>query len=134
MKVFIPSLFLWFLSACNLPGKSVQSFLSDKVVFTACNEDTVQRYTFCMLKANRFYYTIAQKNEVGKPEMKGYSGSISEFTYNGTTNFHLMFDRNRRPDSLTDFLVVEGSGNYLIQHFTNSQRVVFMRIDRLIRK
>jgi hypothetical protein len=132
LKPLIPSLFFFFLlAACSPTGKSFQY---QKPAFIASNVDTVISYTFCMLRNNRFIYTIVQMNAQGRQKRQGYSGSVSELIYNGTTTLHLIFDKNRRPDSLTDYLVVEGSGNYLIQHFVNSPRRVFMLIDRLIRR
>lgn len=122
-------LMIFILTAC---GSSKSS--SDKIKkryqdisLLAWNEDTVHSYQFALTKDNKFLYTIINNANLKSEEF--YHGTLSNQSFYDT--IFLKYDRDTRPEGLTNYLIREASGGYLIQPFENVAKRFFLRIQRL---
>jgi hypothetical protein len=86
----------------------------------AWNEDTVNSYQIALSKKGSFYYRIETRDTV--VNYKGKYGAVANEIY-------LKFTGNK-PAGFKPYLVVEASGNYYIQHFTDGRKRIFLRIHQ----
>ena len=93
----------------------------------AWNEDTACPYQFSILKKWRFEYVISEQQQDGSCIKKTCKGIIK---YTPDT-LYLVYE-GAEPARLQKFLVVEVSGSYLIQHFTNDAKPVFLHFINMI--
>ena len=122
----------FLLAACSRKVKMEKSQAEGIPLYIAWYEDAYIHYEISVLGRNRFVYTIAKKNNEGRWKKERYCGRLIPYTvkYN-TQRLHLLFDHGKRPPYLADDLLVEGSGNYLIQTFTRSTGRLFLQIEQL---
>ena len=97
--------------------------INEDLIDVAWNDDTVMVYQLAMLKRDRFLYVVSRKDETGNIKRIVYNGIIKY----ATDTFYLVYD-DEIPADLTNYLVLEISGHYLIQYFKNSSQRIFMRI------
>jgi hypothetical protein len=88
-------------------------------------EDTSRAYYVALTKEKKFFYTIVTKDSSVKAEQY-YKG---KFRYHEDTIF-LTYHKGVHPEEITTFLVLEASGNYLIQPFIKDNRRLFLRRAR----
>lgn len=93
----------------------------------AWNEDTIHTYQFALIKGNKFRYTILHRGRAKNEEY--YSGTFSNPPSLDT--IFLKYDRDIRPKGMTNYLIREVSGEYLIQPFDNDTKRLFLRLQRL---
>ena len=130
MKTGIPIIVLFSVHFCLTTCRSSKTFTGNELLSSkgesilAWNEDTVNSYQF-LLTAERFYYTIIKIDSSGKIEQY-YTGT---YKINRDTVF-LTYKKGRQPADVTNYLVVEGSGNFLIQPLKTEGRRVFLRFRR----
>jgi hypothetical protein len=94
-------------------------------LLVAWNEDTVNNYQLILLENKSFSYSIIKKEgDLSKEE-----GCRGTFIL-ASDSILLSFDKNKNDLQITDYLVREGSGGYLIQYFKNSSDRIFLRIQR----
>ncbi|MBO9564852.1 MAG: hypothetical protein J7621_18900 [Niastella sp.] len=97
------------------------------IVYLAWNEDTELTWQFSLYKDDRFLYTINRReNDTGVIRSYFYEGKVR----NSTDTLYLTYKKDRPTEKITDFMVKEMSGNYLIQHFTDTTKRVFLRCLR----
>ena len=107
-------------TSCNSSRPSTNPFDYE----IAWNEDTVNNYQIALSKKGTFYYRIETK-EGGKDTVLHYKG-----TYGTVANeIYLTFTGNK-PEGTTPYLIIEASGNYYIQNFTDGRKRIFLRIQR----
>lgn len=116
-------LIICMLLSCNRQSQLTRTLTSHDIVLWAWNQDTVHSYAIAILKGRRFSYTICETDSVHRTE-KYYNGTLR---YVSDTLF-LTYEKNK-PTGLTDFLVREVSGHYLIQSFTNGNKRIFLRVQ-----
>lgn len=94
----------------------------EKIV--AWNEDTVNSYQL-LLTSKGFYYTVI-KTDSSKENEQYFSGKyrISRDT------IVLTYKGGSQPIDAEDYLLIEGSGNYLIQPFEGGKRKMFLQFQR----
>jgi hypothetical protein len=88
----------------------------------AWNEDTMQSVKFRIDEDLTFKYLLETKD----------SNKITKLLYYGKykyarDTFFLQYRKGRRPANFTDYVIIEASGGYLIQCFTNKSQRLFMR-------
>ena len=93
--------------------------------FIVWNEDTVHSYQIALSKKKKFLYTIVTKDGLKKSE-EYYKGTFKL----SKDTFFLTYYKDRQPEGVTNYLIVEVSGNYLIQPFVNTNRRIFLRVQR----
>ena len=116
--------FICLLVASNNIGQVRKS--KNKVIAIAWNEDTVSSYKFVILDRSRFIYTITQKDSSQNGKKGFYTGTFQI----AKDRINLTYDRGIYSKNITTYLTVEISGHYLIQHFTDNTKRVFMRISK----
>lgn len=94
----------------------------------AWNEDTVNSYQFLLRNDKKFAYTITKTINSNKVEQY-YKGTF-EFL---NDTLYLMYLDDIIPANTTNYLIKEGSGNYLIQPFSDSVRRIFLRFQKINR-
>src|SRR5688500_3731168 len=94
-------------SSKSSPANDLLFFRGESIL--AWNEDTVNNFQF-LLTSKGFYYTIIKLDSLKKIE-QFFSGS---YRITRDTVF-LTYKKGRQPAGVTNYLVREGSGNYLIQ-------------------
>lgn len=87
----------------------------------AWNEDTVNNYQIALSKKGSFYYRIETKDGV-KDTVLHYKG-----TYGKVTNEIYLKFTGKKPEGTTPYLIVDSSGNYYIQNFTDGRKRIFLR-------
>lgn len=99
-----------------------------QIVYLAWNEDTVLTWQFNLYRDKGFLYTIHRQDSI--------SGEIRPYSYRGkvkeTADTLFLIYKGRKPsEKLTNFLVKEMSGSYLIQYFTDDPvRRMFLRCKK----
>jgi hypothetical protein len=107
-------------TACKTSSESLYHNIED----FAWNEDTVMSYQFALRKGSRFTYMISEADANGKITQVTYHGRIRS-----TDNVMLLlYEGGECPARMTDRLLYEVSGNYLIQDFKDGSPRQFMRI------
>lgn len=91
--------------------------------YIAWTESEIHDYKFAITESNRFTYSIFEKDSMTLE--KNYAGTITK-CLNDT--IFLEYDKNNRPQNYYSYLIIEASGQYLIQKFENSTKRIFMRI------
>lgn len=89
----------------------------------AWNEDTVHTYQFELLNDGSFVYSIPDKSTEDK--MAQYRGKLGCLF--GRDTVYLNYVKDKAPPGLTNYLIIEVSGRYIIQAFTDGRKRVFMR-------
>lgn len=102
-----------------------RAFLYPAETIVVWNEDTVRSYALTLTKQKKFYTTIIKRDSSNKKE-ENYGGV---FKLSGDTIF-LTYNKGLQPTEVTNYLLKEASGNYLIQPFANSDKRMFLRIQR----
>lgn len=127
-SLYILALLLWLISCTSSKPDRSNSLplLYEKDTIVAWNEDTVLSYLLALTKQKNFYYTIIKRDSSKKVE-EYYKGL---FRFSKDT-FFLTYNKGLRPKEVTTYLIKEASGNYLIQPLTNSNKRMFLRIQRL---
>jgi hypothetical protein len=115
------ALLLTVIGKSQSTGKKVRP---ENIVLLAWNEDTTNSYQFALTKDKKFYYTIIKKDSMTEAKQY-YSGT---FKYSSDT-LYLYFKTISAPKNVTRFLLVEASGNYLIQPLQDGKRI-FLRLQR----
>ena len=99
------------------------------LVLKAWNEDTINVYQLTLLENKNFAYAIIKK-EGDTRRTKGFTG-IYKFS---SDSILLTYDKNKYSPEITDYLIREASGDYLIQYFKNSTDRMFLRIQKINHK
>lgn len=94
-----------------------------RVIAVAWNEDTLHSYLFTLKEDCSFEYTITDNEGIKK--QKQYEGRLRCMI--GRDTVYLAYAKNKVPPGLMDYLVIEVSGKYLIQSFSNTKKRIFMR-------
>lgn len=117
------------LTSCRTNKSSLNKKLKNyqNISLLAWNEDTIHSYQFALTKDKRFLYTIIKKDSVKSEEF--YHGTF--LNQPSFDTIFLKYDRNIRPNGVTNYLIREVSGGYLIQPFENNSKRIFLRIQRL---
>ncbi len=117
------------LASCKTNKSSSSKTENDyeNISLFAWNEDSIHSYQLALTKDNRFLYTITKMDSVKKEEY--YHGII--LNQPSLDTIFLRYDGNIRPHGLTNYLIKEVSGGYLIQAFENDVKRLFLRIQRL---
>jgi hypothetical protein len=120
---------IFILTACG-SGKLSSNKITKRyqdISLLAWNEDTVHSYQLALTKDNKFLFTIINNDTLKSEEYyHGIHSSQSSFD-----TIFLTYDRNNHPEGLTNYLIREASGGYLIQPFENGTKRIFLRIQRL---
>lgn len=131
MSRFI-SIFLLLISCFLINCNSYKSALSHLWVsqyegksIIAWYEDTSRAYYIALTKEKKFFYTIVEKDSSAKSE-RYYKG---KFRFHEDTIF-LTYHKGGHPNEITRYLMLEGSGNYLIQPSIKDNRRLFLRLMR----
>ena len=89
------------------------------------NEDTVNDYRFALTKGTNFIYSIKRKD--GLKEIKEYyTGTFYAKKKKNIDTLFLSYKR-AQPTDMCHYLILEASGNYLIQYFTDGKKRIFLR-------
>ena len=112
---------VYFLTACSRKTFNIHP----DPVLIAWNEDTVNTYQLTLLENKNFVYAIIKKEgEVRRT--KGFGG-----TYKFSADSILLtYDKSLYSVEITDYLIKETSGDYVIQYFKNSTDRMFLRIQK----
>ena len=100
------------------------------MIYFAWNEDTVLPYKYALARDSSFIYTIASKDNNNKIVTKRFYGKAQS----KLDTIYLLYDKRIRPPKLTNFLIREITGNYLIQNDSNNTKRIFLRRYRLMRR
>jgi len=122
----------FFISLCPLLPLTILAQKDKRITYwnrdlkVICwNEDTVNDYRFAMAKGTKFIYSIKRKD--GLKEIKEqYTGTFYARDKKHIDTIYLKF-KKPRPTDLCNYLVLEASGNYLIQYFTDGKKRIFLR-------
>ena len=106
-------------------NKTIKSY--QDISLLAWNEDTIHSYQFAMTKDKKFQYTIINKDSIKTEEY--YHGTFSN--QQSFDTIFLKYDRDIRPNGVTNYVIREVSGGYLIQPFEKNTKRIFLRIQRL---
>jgi hypothetical protein len=91
----------------------------------AATDDTSLNYATTILPNGRFLYMITHRSQQNAIQRDHYNGT---WEYRSDTVF--LHYHKRKPPGLTDYLVKEITGGWLIQFFTDGRSRVFLRIWR----
>lgn len=86
----------------------------------AWNEDTVNNYQIALSKKGSFNYRIETRDTI--IHYKGVYGAVANEIYLKFTG--------EKPAGFTPYLIVEASGNYYIQNFTDGRKRILLRIQQ----
>jgi hypothetical protein len=111
-------------------NQAVANYQSDKSntqvpKYIAWTESDIHDYKFAITESNKFIYTIFEKDSM--TSKKDYAGTITKCLHD---TVFLKYDKNNRPQNFCGYLIIEASGQYLIQKFKNSSKRIFLRIRR----
>jgi hypothetical protein len=98
--------------------------LPSDVKLKAWNEDTVSSIQFGMAKRNNFYYSII-KSDAYEQSLNNYRG---KWTKSSDTIF-LIYHKSMKPKTFKSFLILDMTGNYLIQSQGLGLDRIFLRIQ-----
>lgn len=91
----------------------------------AWNEDTIHNWHIVFAKKKgTFTYTLATK--IGNKD----TTEIYKGTYGSVANEVYLKYSDKKPAGLTPWLVLEASGNYYIQNFTDGRKRMFLKIQQ----
>ena len=126
-SLYILALLLWLISCTSSKSNQSNSLpsLYEGNTIVAWNEDTVLSYVLALTKQQNFYSTIIKRD--GSKKVEEYYKGVFQFTKD---TFFLTYYKRLQPKEATNYLIKEASGNYLIQPFTNSNKRMFLRIQR----
>jgi len=93
------------------------TYWNKEISMICWNEDTANDYRFAMTKGTRFIYSICHKQ---------YTGTFYAKDKKHIDTIYLKF-KGSKPTGLCNYLVLEASGNYLIQYFTDDKKRIFLR-------
>ena len=79
---------------------------------------------FSLRRNYKFAYLISTLDTVGKVTQKIYKGTVKL----SDEKMFLLYDHNIRPNNVQSFLIIEITGDYLIQDFTDGRKRMYMRI------
>jgi hypothetical protein len=97
-------------------------------VLLAWNESTTHSKEFTLLDDGSFAYTL--KEDTGANQStKTYYGKCVYRSHSDT--LLLVYRKNTVPPNFTSYLIIEGDQKYLIQHFTNSNKLIFLRLQQI---
>ena len=125
--LYILPVLLWLISCRSSrsnPPSSLDLLYQEETI-VAWNEDTVFSYVFALTKQKKFYSTIIKRDSSIKVEE--YYKGVFHFSKD---TFFLTYYKGLQPKEVTPFLVKEASGNFLIQPLINSNKRMFLRIQR----
>jgi hypothetical protein len=109
------------LSSCyrkSVPGRE------DFPAMVAMTDDTIRNYAIAILQKHRFAYTIIYNNQQPTAKRDYYDGT---WRYHSDTLFLHYY--NKSPEGMTDYLVKEFTGGWLIQFFTDGRPRIFLRVQ-----
>ena len=118
--------FMLFIIACLFSACSNKmSAKNNRVLLAAWNEDSIMSYKLALLENKTFYYSLTlEKGDL--PVTTAFLG-----TYNYSADSVLLhFDNKWKEVNLTNYLLVEALGSYLIQYFINNNKRMFLRIQK----
>ena len=118
--IFI-GVFIIVLIGCRSSKKAVIAFFKENPTI-AWNEDTINNYHVALNK-NIFYYTIGARNGL-KDTFEYYKGTYCNLSDKILLNF-----TGKQPNGIAPYLVLEASGHYLIQYFTDGRKRMFLMIQ-----
>jgi|KBSMisStaDraftv2_1062788.scaffolds.fasta_scaffold1028121_2 hypothetical protein len=123
MKFIIITLILfagmYFITSCkSTKQNSVALDTYRSPSFIVWNEDTVNSYAFEVKNENKFAYTILRKDST----QEFYNG-ICKYTFD---TLFLIYNQNKKPAFVKDYLVREAAGMGYIQYFTDGRKKVFL--------
>lgn len=120
LLLFVAAVFL--LVACQTKAVSRNGYYGPLV---AATDDTVHNYAVCVAGHHRFYYTITYGNQGPAAKREFYHG---DWEYRADTL--VLHYHKHRPAGMTDYLLREVTGEWLIQFFTDGRQRVFLRMPR----
>jgi hypothetical protein len=130
MNRLSPVIFLFLVQFCLVNCKSSKLFSPNVLlsykgeIVAAWNDDTANGYHF-LLTSRGFNYTITKIDSLKQIEQY-FSG---KYSISRDTVF-LRYKDGKQPTDVVNYLIIEGSGNYLIQPFKNDKRRIFLRFRR----
>lgn len=120
---------------CSLPPLSLLAQKDKRITYwdrdmkVICwNEDTVNDYRFAMTEGKKFIYSIKRKDGV-KEIKEQYSGTCYAKEKKHIDTLFLSF-KDTQPTDMCHYLVMEASGTYLIQYFTDGRKRIFLRYQQ----
>ena len=125
----------FFISLCPLLPLTILAQKDKRITYwnrdlkVICwNEDTVNDYRFAMAKGTKFIYSIKCKD--GLKEIKEqYTGTFYATDKKHIDTLFLSF-KGAQPTDMCHYLVMEASGSYLIQYFTDGKKWIFLRYQQ----
>lgn len=115
----LSAFFLILLSSCS-GSKSIKDFSRPCII--AWNEDPLNSYELILSEDKKFHYTIS----VTENNRKKTGTHTGTYRLSGDSIW-LSYRNNRRTVALRSYLTWEISNTYLIQHFENSDKRIFLR-------
>jgi len=107
--------------------------ITEKDIEVLCwNEDEINSYQFGMLKGKgfKFIYSICHKDGL-KETTENYTGTWTASVKDKHTDTLFLSFKGAQPANLCHYLVMEASGNYVIQYFTDGTKRMFLRQQRI---
>ncbi len=120
MKNELFILFIVIVLASCSSGKPVNKYSTPFLV--VWNEDTLNSYQLVLLSNKEFHYSIIKIHE-GKRNLSVFSGDYQLLA----DSILLTIKNGSKPKELSNYLTREVSDSYLIQHFEDSSKRIFMR-------
>lgn len=121
----LPVSFMTVACSSNKPISANTSYTN--LSYAAWNEDTISSYALYLYKNSQFRYNVSERDSNNRVKKHFYTGA-----YKATRNdIYLLYTKNNIPPGVTNYLIVETSGNYFIQYFTNNRKRIFLRIQGL---
>ena len=119
---------VFILTGC----KNSKSIFSDHVQTYAWSGDSAHGY-YLMLTDKRFLYRLVTIYKDKEKIEKEYTGTYTYFTDRyDIGKYSFKYKKGLQPSGYENYLIQEGSGDYLIQPFTNGQKRMFLKIRRAI--
>lgn len=86
------------------------------------SKDSTEQYLIAFLPDKKFIYTLLEKDAAGHLQPCSYEGYVDQLR----DTLFLFYKNDVVPPGLTNYVVMEATGNYLIQYFTDTRKRVFM--------
>lgn len=122
--IFASSILILYLVLSHTVAKyQFDKSITQVPKYIAWTESEIHDYKFAITESNRFTYSIFEKDSMAS--RKVYTGYVTRCLHD---TIFLQYDKNIGPQFHTNYLIVEASGQYLIQKNENSTKRIFMRI------
>jgi hypothetical protein len=121
-SLFLALLFSFIFTSCHSKAAPTNGNFPPMI---AASDDTIHNYAIGIFQHHRFAYTITYGNQLPDATREFYHGT---WQYRSDTLF--LHYHKKRPPGMTDYLVKEITGGWLIQFFTDGRPRVFLRVPR----